>query len=241
MGRPMIDGSLEIPPRFVEERRWGAGEKKLPVKWVPSRKLKPSRTAPQAPFDFSARIRGLCRDISNRCPALAHIDPNLLLVTFTASRNRTRFGLQARVTPMRVENGSVFTRRRGTLYRVQRYFVDGVEMRYLVTFCLPRFQDQPFEQKLITIFHELYHIAPAFDGDLRRHAGRCQYHTHSKSGYDAHMAELVHAYLAHHPEPALFHFLHSSFAQLWAEHGGVYGAKVPQPKLIPVPRAERAK
>ena len=51
MGRPMIDGTLEIPPRFVEERRWGAGEKKLPVKWVPSRKLKPSRTAPQVPFE----------------------------------------------------------------------------------------------------------------------------------------------------------------------------------------------
>ena len=231
---------MELPkPRLVGERRWGRGEKKLPVKWVPVRKLTPTKDAPQPAFDFSARLRALCRDIANRCPTLAHIDPSLLLITFTSSRNRTRFGLQARVTPMRAENGAAYTRRRGLLYRVQSYFVDGVEMRYLVTFCLPRFQDQPFEQKLITIFHELYHIGPKFDGDLRRHDGRCQYHTHSKSGYDAHMAELVHAYLAHHPNPGIFHFLHSSFAQLWAGHGGVYGVKVPQPKLIPLPRAQR--
>lgn len=229
----------EVPaPRFVEERRWGRGGLALPVKWVPGRT--PVQGAPR-PFDFSARLRALCRDIANRCPALAHIDPSLLLVTFTTSRSRSKFGLQARVTPMRLEHGAAFTRRRGTLYRVQRYFVDGVEMRYLVTFCLPRFQDRPFEQKLITVFHELYHIGPKFDGDLRRHEGRCRYHTHSKTGYDAHMAELVHAYLAHHPDPSLFHFLHFSFAQLWSEHGGVYGVSVPQPKLIPVPGSELAK
>ena len=222
----------------TEERRWGRGGLALPVKWVPGRT--PVRGAPR-PFDFSSRMRALCRDIADRCPALAHIDPSLLLVTFTTSRSRSKFGLQARVTPMRVEHGSAFTRRRGRLYRVQRYFVDGVEMRYLVTFCLPRFQDRPFEQKLITVFHELYHIGPEFDGDLRRHEGRCRYHTRSKTGYDGHMAELVREYLAHHPDPSLFHFLHSSFAQLWNEHGGVYGVSVPQPKLIPVAGGELAK
>ena len=30
------------------------------------------------------------------------------------------------------------------------------------------FLDQTFEEKLVTVFHELYHISPAFDGDLRR-------------------------------------------------------------------------
>ncbi len=234
----MTDRTDVPAPRFLEERRWGRGGLKLPVKWVPGRT--PVQGAPR-PFDFSDRMRTLCRDIADRCPMLAHIDPSLLMVTFTTSRSRSKYGLQARVTPMRVEHGSAFTRRRGRLYRVQRYFVDGVEMRYLVTFCLPRFQDRPFEQKLITVFHELYHIGPKFDGDLRRHEGRCRYHTHSKTGYDAHMAELVHAYLAHHPDPSLFHFLHAGFAQLWDDHGGVYGVAVPQPKLIPVSAGELLK
>jgi len=220
-----------------EERRWGIGGVPLPKKWVPG--LRPFKNAPQPPFDFSTRMRELCRDIADRCPTLAHIDPAVMLVTFTASRSESRYGLQARVTPLRDANGSAFSLRRGTLFRVQRYVVDGVEQRYILTFCLPRFLNRPFEQKLVTVFHELYHIGPKFDGDLRRHAGRCRYHTHSKSGYDARMAELAHAYLAHHPDPALFHFLHSNFEPLWKRHGGIYGVVVPQPKLIPVPRDAR--
>ena len=66
----------------------------------------------------------------------------------------------------------------------RRIFVDGVEMLYLMTFCLPRFQNQPFEDKLVTLFHELYHIGPAFDGDLRRHAGRYAVHSGSQRRYD---------------------------------------------------------
>lgn len=66
-------------------------------------------------------------------------------------------------------------------YEVQQYYVDGREIYYLVTFCLPRFQDQTLENKLVTVFHELYHISPEFNGDLRRHQGRCAWHTHSKN------------------------------------------------------------
>ena len=225
--------------RHVEERRWGIGGKPLPRKWVPLPGLRPFKDAAEPPLDFSARMRALCRDIAARGPTLAHVDPSRLLVTYTASRSESRFGLQARVTPMRVEGGEASTRRNGTLFRVQRYFVDGIELRYLVTFCLPRFQNQTFDQKLVTVFHELYHIGPKFDGDVRRHAGRCQYHTHSKEGYDAHMGDLVQAYLAHHPDPTVFHFLHSNFEPLWMRHGGVYGVVVPQPKMIPVPKALR--
>src|SRR5206468_1851711 len=81
-------------------------------------------------------------------------------------------GLQARVTPLRFAHGALVRRRRGVSFQVQRYFVDGAEMLYLVTFCLPRFLDQTFDDKFITLFHELFHISPAFDGDLRRHGGR---------------------------------------------------------------------
>jgi hypothetical protein len=82
---------------------------------------------------------------------------------------------------------------------VQRYFVDEREILYLVTFCLPRFLDQDFDDKFITLFHEMYHIGPAFDGDLRRHPGRCAMHTSSKNSYDKHMAHLA---LEFQPTPA---------------------------------------
>jgi hypothetical protein len=112
-------------------------------------------------------------------------------------------------------------------------------MLYVLTFCLPRFLDQPFREKLVTVFHELYHIGPAFDGDLRRHPGRYEVHSHSKDLYDERMADLVRDYLADHPEPEVFHFLRSGYRELWDTHGGITGVVVPRPKLLPVGAASR--
>jgi predicted metallopeptidase len=179
-------------------------------------------------------MRRVCEDVAARCETLAHVRMGSVLLTFTGSRNRSRYGLQARVTPLRFRNGAL-TRRHGAVeYQVQRFFVDGAEMLYVLTFCLPRFLDQPFEEKLVTVFHELYHMSPAFDGDLRRHPGRYAVHSHSKDRYDARMAELVKEYLAGHPEPGVFDFLRHGAAGLADRHGGVTGVVVPRPKLLPV-------
>jgi hypothetical protein len=186
------------------------------------------------PFDFCGHVRRLCADVVSRCPSLYHVDVGRLLFGVTQARSGRRRGLQARVTPLRCRDGRLTRQRRGVAYQVQRYFVGGHEMLYLVTFCLPRFLDQDFDDKFITVFHELHHISPAFDGDLRRHAGRCEFHTHSKREYDARMADEARAYLATRPDPALHAFLRLSFAQLQHRHGSVVGVVVPRPKLLPL-------
>ncbi|MBA4187605.1 MAG: hypothetical protein C0467_06255 [Planctomycetaceae bacterium] len=179
-------------------------------------------------------MRQLCDDVTNRCEALWHINMPRILVSFTPCRNRSRYGLQARVTPLRFREGAL-TRRHGNVeYQVQRFFVNSREMLYLLTFCLPRFLDQTFEEKLITVFHELYHVNPSFDGDLRRHPGRYTVHSHSKDRYDRDMAELVKGYLADHPCPEVYEFLQASYRELWDQHGGIVGVVVPRPKLLPV-------
>ena len=155
----------------------------------------------------------------------------------SASSRRAPPGCTAsrpRVTPLRCRDGALTRRRHGRLYQVQRFFVDGVEMLYLVTFCLPRFLDQDFDDKFITLFHELYHISPAFDGDLRRHAGRCDLHSTSKRLYDAHMADLARGYLSNGADHARHDFLRLNFAQLRRRHGAVVGVSVPRPRLVAV-------
>jgi predicted metallopeptidase len=189
---------------------------------------------PGEPFDFGDHVRRLCADIVERCDELRHIDVSRLLLGVTQARNGHAHGLQARVTPLRFRHGSLTRQRRGVLYQVQRYFVAGCEMLYLVTFCLPRFLDQDFDEKLITLFHELYHINPAFDGDLRRHDGRYNIHSHSQKDYDEHMAHLARAYLNSGADPALHAFLRLDYAHLLQRHGSVIGVVVPRPKLIPV-------
>ena len=187
------------------------------------------------PFDFCGAIGRLCADIAKRCPELAHIDVPRLLIGMTQARGEQRHGLQARVTPLRFRAGALVRRHDDTSYRLQRYFVDGREMLYLVTFCLPRFLDQDFDEKFITLFHELFHINPAFDGDFRRLGERNALHAHSKRAYDIRMAALARAYLSGGADPALHSFLRMDFAQLWHRHGSVEGVVVPRPRLLPIP------
>ncbi len=185
-------------------------------------------------FDFTSHVARLTEDIALRCEELAHLKVEKLLFTMTQARNAQSHGLQARVTPLRFQNGELLRKRRGALFQVQRFVVGEEEKLYLVTFCLPRFLNQTFDEKLITLFHELYHIGPKLDGDLRRHEGRCSLHTRSKRDYDDHMASLARAYLATRPDPKLSDFLRLDFAQLQHRHGKVISVVLPRPKVIPV-------
>jgi hypothetical protein len=195
---------------------------------------------PDQPFDFSLHVRRLLEDLVARTPEFGRIEVPRILISATQARGGRRHGLQARVTPLRFQNGQIVRQRHGVTYQVQRYFLDHHEFLYVMTFCLPRFLDQSFDDKLVTLFHELHHIHPDFIGDLRRHAGRCQFHSTSQHRYDRHMTELGRAYLSTKPDPRLHAFLRLSFAQLRARHGAVTAIVVPRPKLIPIATVQTA-
>lgn len=196
------------------------------------------------PFDFSLAMRRLCEDICSRFEPFSHIDIDEMAVTFAQTRRRVPHGLQAKLTPMRFENGQLATCRGGRQWTVQRLFTGhGDEQReilYILTFYLPRFLDHGFREKLVTIFHELYHISPLFDGDLRRMGGRYHVHSHSQKGYDQQMDLFAGRYLALGPPPSVYNFLKWNFRQLETAHGGVIGLQIPIPKLIPVPNSNSA-
>jgi predicted metallopeptidase len=226
-------GSRPLPVRAIRPHRSQRGQLTLADLLDPN--LRHANGAQGVPFDFSGHMRRLCADVASRCEPFHHIDASRLLFGTTQARTSRSHGLQAKVTPMRFHGGQLTRRRRGRTYQVQRYWVDDVEMLYLVTFCLPRFLDQSFDDKFVTIFHELYHIAPEFDGDLRRHGGRYCLHTHSQKGYDRQMAALAREYLSSGADPALHAFLRLNFDQLQRRHGDVIGTFIPVPKLVPVP------
>ena len=72
------------------------------------------------------------------------------------------------------------------------------------SFYLPRFMNLDFREKLITVLHELWHISPDFNGDIRRHAGRYHAHTHSQAEYDAEMGVLADRWLRSRPPDELW-------------------------------------
>ncbi len=193
-----------------------------------------------AGFNFSERMRWLCTDMTTRLPALAHIDMRRVVVAVNPARKGGVYGIHASLTPLRFENGSREGVRRGRRYAMQRVLGEsGEEMLYILRFYLPRFMEVDLVEKLVTVVHELWHVSPDFNGDPRRHEGRCHVHTGSQKHYDAAMEELVQQWLLREPPEELFGFLQLNFAELGAHFGNIYGVRIAQPKLIPLPAGAR--
>lgn len=188
---------------------------------------------PSAGFNFTAHMRRLCDDLCARLPQLGHIDMRKVAIRYCQARQATRHGMFASLTPMRFAGGELSSRRRGREWTVERLYDDaGREMLYLLSFYLPRFIEQPWGEKLSTVVHELWHIGPTFDGDLRRHDGRCYAHGHSQREYDAHVDQLAAQWLALGPPVEVHAFLQSDFHELARRHGWIIGQKIRTPKLI---------
>jgi predicted metallopeptidase len=187
-------------------------------------------------LDFTGAMQRLCVDMAVRLPELAHVDMARVAVSFCQTRSSTRQGVFASLTPLRFPGGHSQTVRRGRRLTIQRV-VDaaGREMLYLLSFYLPRFLDLPYREKLSTVLHELWHIGPSFDGDLRRFSGRCYAHGGSRKRYDADVESLTQRWLDAEPPNALHALLRHDFRQILADHGGIHGRRYARPRLVPVP------
>jgi len=193
------------------------------------------REPPQDGFNFTAHARRLCDDMAVRLEQLRHVDMSRVAVSYSQTRRAGKEGMFAALTPLRFAGGRMHTFRRKRRWGIQRLFdPDGREMLYILTFYLPRFLDLPLREKLTTVLHELWHVGPEFDGDVRRLGGRCFAHGSSQKQYDVHIGALLDRWLSLDPPPALYGFLRLSFRELVAQHGRVYGRKVPTPKLVPL-------
>ena len=188
----------------------------------------------ESSFDFCAAMKRFCVDVCARHPEFRHIDMNRVVVTFAQTRSPVEWGMQAKLTPLRFENGALTERRDGKTWTVQRLIHNGQEVLYILTFYLPRFLNLSYMEKLVTVFHELYHVSPKFDGDIRRFEGACYMHTGSQAGYDRQMEKYVRQYLRMKVPTELRGFLRYNFVQLKRACGHVVGLRVPVPRLIPL-------
>jgi len=177
--------------------------------------------------------------MTGRVPKLGHIRFDAVAVSFCQTRKAVAHGMYASLTPMRFTGGATSTERHGRTWGIQRLNDNqGREMLYILSFYLPRFLDLGFREKLTTIVHELWHISPKFDGDLRRFGGRCYAHSGSQKNFDAVAERLADDWLSLQPPTEIYDFLYHDYRKLNQLHGAVYGTKIPTPKLYPLDRSE---
>lgn len=186
-------------------------------------------------LDFTSRMALICHDMTQRVPELSHINMRFVAVGFCQTRKDVMHGMYASLTPLRFEDGSLTSIRRGRKWTVQRlYDKQGVEMLYILNFYMPRFLKQDFRRRLITTVHELWHISPKFDGDIRRLGGRCYVHSGSQKNFDAKAESLADEWLSQLPDQDICDFLHFSYEQIVENYGRLYGKRFSVPKLIPL-------
>jgi hypothetical protein len=203
-------------------------------------------------INYTDRLTLLMTDIVSRVKTLSFIDiaDVLVFARFGRAHAEGAFATCHCLSLPPSEPGYYFWRDRvsGRITRRSEWFVTkspvvtlgGRQVKYLISFTLPRFCDQSLNHsrkerfyrrasdawmaKLDTVIHELYHIDPQQNGirRLENSDGKYSAHCHTPQFF-AQVAEMVSEYLDSRPDPATYDFLRHDFDALNAKYGGITG------------------
>lgn len=181
-------------------------------------------------FNFTDTMTSLVRHITTNCPEFGHIDTERLIISYSRTRSPGMHGVYASLQPLRFEGGATSIQRRKRTYVMPSVIHHGREMFYIVYFAMPRFMNLDFETKVVTVFHELYHISPEFNGDIRRFPGKNYAHGHSRKRYNDRVRVLMESYLPTPGAEEQVAFLRMSMDELTERHGEIVGVRIRPPK-----------
>lgn len=158
-------------------------------------------------MNYADILQNILNDMIRHIPDFGNIEPSRILISSTPSRTPDKRGMWACVLPMRFENGKKikFERYGKTRLKVsitlptnsirKIHPAPKEHFLYFMYISTPRFYSLTLNEKVETLIHELYHINPDFDGDLRRFRGCTYMHGPSLSAFDKKVRELKHRYL----------------------------------------------
>ncbi len=180
-------------------------------------------------LNLTDQLESILHDLCARLPEFAHVDSRRLLVCVARTRRAGAGGVFAKIVPMRFPGGSPFKTVGGHDYALPQIPTPHGDVLYLIYVYLPRFFEQPFERRLLTLVHELFHIAPAFDGTIRRLGSRA--HGASRDRFNASLQPLVTRYLAADPPAELLTLLRDDLPTL-ANGTTLVGRALSVPKAV---------
>ena len=186
-------------------------------------------------LNLTLELERLIEHIARHVEDFVHIDHRRVLVCVSSTRGGGIHGTYAKIHPLRFEDGSRRkTVRRGTrLYEYEMPAVShrGVEILYVIYFLVPRFLNLPFRDKMIILFHELFHISPEFNGDIRRFPGRNYAHGGSTRKYNSRMAKIADSYLSTLNDRSLVSFLEGNMEEVRGRFKTIVGRKMEAPRI----------
>ena len=183
-------------------------------------------------FDLSEHIRRFAVDVSSSIDDFAHINHQAVIYGLQASKP-TRSGMYAKVIPLRFEKGKYVREYNGHFYRMPRVMYNGHEILYYIAVLLPRFLRLNADQKILTLLHELYHISPECNGDIRRICAGKPAHGASRREYDRRLTGYI-PLIKQKISPDRLTWLEQDDHGLRGRFGEITGvrAKIPRPYLV---------
>jgi predicted metallopeptidase len=186
-------------------------------------------------FNLTRALEELVAEIVCQVTEFSHIDPAKVLICVSTTRGGGVHGTFAKIHPLRFPGGS----RCREVRRARRVFTCTMptvthrdkEILYIIYFLVPRFLNLSLREKLVTVFHELYHISPDFNGDIRRFPGRNFAHGSSRKRSNSLMEGLVDRYLQEKKCLDRFGFLDVDMDALRVRYQTIVARKYPTPKI----------
>ena len=111
-------------------------------------------------------------------------DLNKILVCCASNRKNCRGATYGKLLPLKFKDGSEIVKHNGRLYTIPKVKVNNKEILYVIYLYIPKFFNLSAKDKINVMFHELYHINPDFNGDIRRMGNFKAAHGHSRKSFE---------------------------------------------------------
>jgi hypothetical protein len=185
-------------------------------------------------INLTSYLHTIITDIVSRFPSFSHIACEKILVCIAANRAGSRGATFGKLVPMKFKGGEDVLLHRGKYYAMPKIEMNSVKILYLVYFYIPRFTDLDPVEKLRVIFHELYHIHPDCNGDIRRFGKSGSAHGNSKKRFDTRFEREVIEYANAIRETKFWEFLSLNTKGIFATYRTVLSCRMKMPRPIPI-------
>lgn len=185
-------------------------------------------------LNITDNLTQIVKLISSESQLFMHIDTDRILVCTGSNRQNSGGGTFGKLVPLKFKDGSDILKHRGRFYTMPKILNNGNEILYIIYFYIPKFFDLPSKDKLNVIFHELYHISPEFNGDIRRMGKVKAAHGASKKVFDLKFREETERFYEYLSGMELISFLEMNTKTMQETYKKIYARrmKLPRPVII---------
>ncbi|HPS86815.1 MAG TPA: putative metallopeptidase [Spirochaetota bacterium] len=134
-------------------------------------------------------------------------DLNKILICCASNRKDFRGATYGKLLPLRFKDGSEIIKHNGRFYTIPKVKVNNMEILYIIYFYIPKFFNLSAKDKVNVMFHELFHINPEFNGDIRRMGKFKAAHGHSRKSFEEKYIEYADTFFEKIEDAPYYNFL----------------------------------